>query len=79
MFGDGVRQKQIGYLPQQTLVQRDFPASVYEIVLSGCLERLGVHPFYSRELKALARQTMERLGITQFAKRCYRELSGGQQ
>ncbi len=77
--GDGLKQNEIGYLPQQTVVQRDFPASVKEIVLSGCLNRCGLRPFYSREEKRMAEANMERLGITGLAKRCYRELSGGQQ
>ena len=77
--GDGLRSDEIGYLPQQTAVQRDFPASVLEIVRSGCLNRSGLRPFYTRQEKQLAQENMERLGITQLAKRCYRELSGGQQ
>ena len=78
-FGDGLRPGEIGYLPQQTLAQRDFPATVWEIVLSGCQARLGKRAFYPAEEKALARQNMERMGITGFAKRSYRNLSGGQQ
>ncbi len=78
-YGDGLRQNQIGYLPQQTPLQRDFPASVQEVVLSGCLGRCGWRPFFSQEEKALAARNMERLGITGLARRCYRELSGGQQ
>lgn len=77
--GDGLKQEEIGYLPQQTVVQKDFPASVREIVLSGCLNRCGMRPFYSKEEKQLAAANMERLGILHLAKRCYRELSGGQQ
>jgi zinc transport system ATP-binding protein len=69
----------IGYLPQQNAIQRDFPASVQEIVLSGCLPKCGLRPFYKKEEKEMVRSTMERLGITDLAKRCYRELSGGQQ
>ncbi len=69
----------IGYLPQQTAAQRDFPASVYEVVLSGTLSRWGNRPFYSRAEKELARQSMERMGILNLKNRCYRELSGGQQ
>ena len=72
-------RNEIGYLPQQTAAQKDFPATVWEIVLSGCQARVGLRPFYSRQEKELARQNMERMGVTQFAKRCYRELSGGQQ
>lgn len=78
-FGDGLRQNEIGYLPQQTEVQKDFPASVSEIVLSGCLNRCGLRPFYKRSEKELARANMERLGISGLSKRCHRELSGGQQ
>ena len=70
---------EIGYLPQQTQVQRDFPASVQEIVLSGFQGRCGLRPFYTKAEKELARQNMERIGIASFARRCYRDLSGGQQ
>ena len=77
--GEGLRENEIGYLPQQTVVQKDFPATVREIVLSGCQGRAGRRPFYTREEKELARQNMERMGITPLARRCYRELSGGQQ
>jgi len=79
LWGDGLAPNEIGYLPQQTLVQRDFPASVWEIVLSGCQNRCGLRPFYSREEKDLARRSMEKLDITALERRCYRELSGGQQ
>ena len=77
--GDGLMPDEIGYLPQQTAVQKDFPASVWEIVLSGCQGRCGRRPFYNREEKQLARDNMERMGITAMADRCFRELSGGQQ
>ena len=77
--GDGLLADEISYLPQQTEVQRDFPASVYEIVLSGCQSRCGKRPFYNKEEKGLAAAAMEKLGISHLAKKCYRELSGGQQ
>ncbi len=77
--GDGLKRSEIGYLPQQTVVQRDFPASVREIVISGCQGRTGLKPFYGREEKRLAAESMEKMGITGIAGRCYRELSGGQQ
>ena len=77
--GDGLLPDEISYLPQQTDVQRDFPASVREIVLSGCQSRCGRRPFYIKEEKQLATAAMEKLGITDLAKKCYRELSGGQQ
>jgi zinc transport system ATP-binding protein len=60
-------------------VQKDFPASVREVVLSGCLNRRGLRPFYNTEEKLAAEDNMEKLGILPLAKRCYRELSGGQQ
>lgn len=78
-FGKGVNQNEIGYLPQQTDVQRDFPASVNEIVLSGCLNRSFIRPFYNKAEKQIAQENMERLKISNLSKRCYRELSGGQQ
>ena len=79
LTGDGLKQTEIGYLPQQTVVQRDFPASVREIVLSGCLNRCGMRPYFTREEKKLAEGNMEKMGILPLQKRCYRELSGGQQ
>ena len=69
----------IGYLPQQSSAQRDFPASVYEVVLSGNIGQTGLLPFYSRAQKARARGYMEMLGISHIAKKSYRALSGGQQ
>ena len=77
--GDGLMQNEIGYLPQQTVVQRDFPASVREIVLSGCQGRCGLRPFYNAADRRLAAENMARMGISELANRCYRELSGGQQ
>ena len=79
LTGDGLRKNEIGYLPQQTVVQKDFPASVREIVLSGCQGRCGSRPFYNKEEKNLAVDAMEKMQITRLARRCYRELSGGQQ
>lgn len=78
-LGDGLRKNEIGYLPQQTLVQRDFPASVKEIVLSGCQGRCGWRPFYNKGDKKIARKAMEKMMIQDLQDRCYRELSGGQQ
>ena len=77
--GDGLLPDEIGYLPQQTEVQRDFPASVYEIVLSGCQSRCGRRPFYNRAEKKLAEENIKKMGIEALKKHCYRELSGGQQ
>ena len=77
--GEGFDLRYTGYLPQQTIVQKDFPATVEEVVLSGCQNRMGLRPFYRAAEKARARANMEELSITAFAKRSYRELSGGQQ
>lgn len=76
---NGLSSKEIGYLPQQTTAQKDFPATVYEVVLSGCLNQLGIRPFYTKKEKALAEKNMETMGIAALKNRCYRELSGGQQ
>ncbi len=77
--GDGFKMNEIGYLPQQTDIQRDFPASVKEVVLSGCSNRLGGRPFYSAEEKELALEKMNAMGIYNLRKKSYQELSGGQQ
>lgn len=69
----------IGYLPQQNIIQKDFPASVWEIVLSGNLSQLGWKPFYTRKEKEAAKKNMERMRIWELRKKCYRNLSGGQQ
>ena len=79
VFDKEVKKTEIGYLPQQTLAQRDFPASVWEVVISGCLARNGLRPFYSKEDKKLAQNNIEKMGLTELKNRCYRELSGGQQ
>ena len=78
-LSEGLKKWGIGYLPQQTAAQKDFPATVGEVVLSGCLGRMGKLPFYTREQRKLAEENMEKLGILPLKKHCYRELSGGQQ
>lgn len=75
----GLAQSQIGYMPQQTDIQRDFPASVMEVVLTGCLKANGRIPFFSAKAKKLAFENLEKTGAAQIAKKCYGELSGGQQ
>ncbi|MCL2381914.1 MAG: metal ABC transporter ATP-binding protein [Treponema sp.] len=77
--GDGLKPTQIGYLPQQTPAQKDFPANVYEVVLSGRLGSRGLMPFYSKRDRQIALANMEKLGISSIAKKSFRELSGGQQ
>ena len=78
-MGDGLKSTQIGYLPQQTSAQKDFPASVYEVVISGRLSSRGILPFYSKLDKQIALENMEKLGILPLRKKSFRELSGGQQ
>ena len=79
-YGDGLRRNQIGYLPQQTAAQRDFPASVEEVVLSGCVNQLGPRRFfYGRTLTEKAREKMRLLDIENLRDKSYRSLSGGQQ
>lgn len=77
-YGDGLKQNEIGYLPQQTVLQKDFPASVSEVVMSGCLNKKHTL-FYSKEQKTTAVKNMELTGIYPYRKKCFRELSGGQQ
>lgn len=79
LMGEGLKPTEIGYLPQQTEVQKDFPASVCEIVCSGCQSRCGLRPFYTRAEKQMAQEAMCKMRIDDLAGRCYRELSGGQQ
>ena len=78
-YNDELAASSIGYLPQQTVIQKDFPASVFEVVLSGCQNSLGRHIFYSKAARKRALDNMERLGISDLAKWSYRDLSGGQQ
>jgi zinc transport system ATP-binding protein len=75
----GVNKDEIGYLPQQTGAQKDFPAGVYEVVLSGRLGKRGMRPFYSGEDRRAVVESMEFLGVADLRNRCYGELSGGQQ
>lgn len=79
ILGDGLTRKEFGYLTQQSEVQKDFPASVREIVISGCQSKCGLRPFYNKREKIVAEQAMEKMNISHLRNRCYRELSGGQQ
>ena len=78
IYGDGLKQTEIGYLPQQTDVQKDFPASVYEVVRSGRLNSRGFHPFYTAADRKATVEKMDLLGIRDLARQCFRDLSGGQ-
>ena len=79
IYGDGLKKNQIGYLPQQTLAQRDFPASVEEVVLSGCVSRLGHRLFFGKKERALAEEKLEMLDALALRGKSFRVLSGGQQ
>ena len=68
VFGDGLKKNEIGYLPQQTQAQRDFPASVSEIVVSGFQGKCGIKPFYTKAQKQEAEKSMEKLNILHLAK-----------
>ena len=74
-----LRRGAIGYLPQQTRAQRDFPATVLEVVLSGCLNRRGLHFLYTPAQRSEAMMNLGKLGILELKDACYRDLSGGQQ
>lgn len=78
VIGEGLQQNEIGYLPQQASIKKDFPASVYEVVLSGRLNSLGWRPFYGRRDRDKALEMLELMGIDDIRNTCYQELSGGQ-
>lgn len=77
-FGDGLKRNNIGYLSQQNPLQKDFPASVYEVVLSGCLNQKGALPFFSRQDKERAKTNLEKLGMSGMKNQSFADLSGGQ-
>ncbi len=78
-LGDDFKATEIGYIPQQSMIQKDFPASVYEVILSGCLNQRGLLPGYSKANRERVHANMQLLGITKLSKKCFRKLSGGQQ
>ena len=78
MFSPDLKQNEIGYLPQSQVVKKDFPASVWEVVLSGCLNKMGLRPFYTKKEKEAARKNMELLSVYDLKNACFRNLSGGQ-
>ena len=78
IFENGLISREIGYMPQQTELQKDFPASVREIVMSGCLNKSSRSPFYTKEQKKIAESNMKKLEIEHLSSKCYRDLSGGQ-
>ena len=77
-FGEGLRACEVGYLPQQTQVQKSFPASVLEVVLSGRINSMGMRPFYNRKDREDAVKKLELMGMKGMERRSFQELSGGQ-
>ena len=75
----GLRQNEIGFIPQQTIIQKDFPSSVFEVVLSGFQSKTGLLPFYSSKQKKMAKENIEKMGAAELIRKPYRDLSGGQQ
>ena len=78
VYGDGLKPYEIGYLPQQTITQQDFPASVKEIVMSGNLSKLGLTPFYGKAERDEAKRNMKRMDIYDLRNKSFKNLSGGQ-
>ncbi len=78
-FQQGFKRTHIGYLPQQTQAQRDFPASVHEVILSGCQNSMGLLPFYTKKQYEIAHSAMRRLDIEPLRNKSFKTLSGGQQ
>lgn len=79
VFEMGLKQSQIGYLSQQALIQKDFPINVFEVVVSGCLNRQSKNPFYTKKQKQRAISMMQKLSIVEFKNKSFKELSIGQQ
>lgn len=78
VLGDELSKREIGYLPQQAEIHENFPASVYEVVISGCVNKLRLKPFYTRKEKQIANYNMNLLEISDIKNKCFHELSGGQ-
>lgn len=76
---EGFTLSEVGYLPQQTEIKKDFPASVFEVALSGCLNMRGFKPFFSKREKNICMESLEKMEISHLKKKSFSELSGGQQ
>ena len=79
VLGEGISPSEIGYLPQQTTSHNDFPASVFEVVLSGRLNSRGLRPFYTKADREVALENMRLLEVENLKDCCFGDLSGGQQ
>ncbi|MDR1952436.1 MAG: metal ABC transporter ATP-binding protein [Elusimicrobiota bacterium] len=79
IFGDGLKSADVGYIPQQNAIQKNFPANVYEIVASGRLNKCGLRPFYNKQDKKIIDENLNLFGIENLKHKSFSELSGGQQ
>ena len=79
VFDKKFDKSNLGYLPQQTDMQKDFPATVLEVVMSGFINKMKFRPFYNKREKEKAQEILKYLNITDLQKRSYKDLSGGQQ
>ncbi|MBO5610298.1 MAG: metal ABC transporter ATP-binding protein [Eubacterium sp.] len=79
VYSDEIGPKDMGYLSQQNKIQKDFPASVWEIVLSGNLSKTGLRPFYNKAEKKSAEENLKKMDAWELRKKTFRNLSGGQQ
>ena len=77
--GEIIKQEHIGYLPQKSEIQTNFPASIEEVVLSGTISNNVKSIFYKKDDKENAKSVMQKLGIYDIRKKCFADLSGGQQ
>ncbi len=79
IMSNNISRKHFGYLTQQKEIQKDFPGSVKEIVISGCQNKCGFRPFYNKVEKQSAIDAIQKMGILNLKDKCFSELSGGQQ
>lgn len=77
-YGDGMSRADVGYLPQQKDYQKNFPATVKEVVMSGFLNKMGLRPYYNRAEKAKAMEILSDFGMADYVRASFGSLSGGQ-
>ncbi len=81
IFGEPYRQQRhrVGYVPQRTSVDWDFPVSALDVVAMGMYRKIGWLRPVSRKYRDAAKQALDRVGMVDFASRQINQLSGGQQ
>ena len=77
-YGDGMSRADVGYLPQQKDYQKNFPATVKEVVMSGFLNKMGLRPYYNRAEKTKAMEILSDFGMADYVRASFGSLSGGQ-